>query len=748
MLGIALLALFACSKEQSITDLPSVTNDVRTVTLSRTTLSLIIGRAETLSAQVAPWNAREKTVTWSSSAPEIASVNDAGMVTALAEGEADIIAACGGKQGVCHVVCSELFIPAEGFAVTLPSRSLLIGTKTALEVALTPENTTERPVWTSSDETVATVAGGVIDALAPGYATVKGQLGDMTWEAEILVHDHLWLEQVDPLLKPVADTEFDFCRDTVRVARGETATFQFLVYSDTEQDAIVPEVTKFAAPGGDGWLLAPKLWWVRDVRTTEQWYSWCGGTPPDCYSHSLYNIPDPLMPLSDYEAWLQRNRHTALWVEFDIPRDFAPGLYEGEVKVSSRGEATLPFVVQVYDVTLPERQGLDVLQWQNYAEIETMTGDGSSPDMYQSLNTYMPIIIDFMNDYGQNGWRLMYASHYSYVYTSARKRDDGKWEPVITFDEAAYKREFDLFYNHCKDLRQIQGHNLVAARGEGTLTVAGFELDDAGDIVVDESNNPKIVWVDFPTEPERYRCVVARLKAYFDGLRTMLQSHSFPDGRKWWDVYMQTVSDEPGDDNAKAYNDLVACVKQAAPDFPILEPIQSALVDLSQVDYPCLDQWTSEKIHAPEGQRQWMYCAMGPQGNWANRFIRIPLLKTRILHWLNYSYDTWGFLHWGLNYWVGAQYKDPWRDAGGTYPAGDMWIIWPGDHKVYPSIRLHAMRDGIRDFDLLRMIEKRSKADADAFCARLIVDRGAPLYDMDVQHFRQLRKDMLEYLSQ
>jgi hypothetical protein len=45
------------------------------------------------------------------------------------------------------------------------------------------------------------------------------------------------------------------------------------------------------------------------------------------------------------------------------------------------------------------------------------------------------------------------------------------------------------------------------------------------------------------------------------------------------------------------------------------------------------------------------------------------------------------------------------------------------------------------------MIESRSKADADAFCARLILDAEAPSYDMDVRHFRQLRRDMLEYLS-
>ena len=56
------------------------------------------------------------------------------------------------------------------------------------------------------------------------------------------------------------------------------------------------------------------------------------------------------------------------------------------------------------------------------------------------------------------------------------------------------------------------------------------------------------------------------------------------------------------------------------------------------------------------------------------------------------------------------------------------------------------MRDGIRDYDLLRMIEARSKADADAFCRRFVIDNAT--YDTNISHFRQLRREMLEYLSQ
>jgi hypothetical protein len=74
-----------------------------------------------------------------------------------------------------------------------------------------------------------------------------------------------------------------------------------------------------------------------------------------------------------------------------------------------------------------------------------------------------------------------------------------------------------------------------------------------------------------------------------------------------------------------------------------------------------------------------------------------------------------------------------------------MFIVYPGDGELYPSVRLCAMRDGIRDYDLLRMIEARSKADADNFCKRFVMDNAT--YNTSIDNFRLLRKDMLEYLS-
>jgi hypothetical protein len=217
-------------------------------------------------------------------------------------------------------------------------------------------------------------------------------------------------------------------------------------------------------------------------------------------------------------------------------------------------------------------------------------------------------------------------------------------------------------------------------------------------------------------------------------------------------MYAQTLQDEPGDALAPAYNQLARYFKRAAPKIKTLEPIGTNLIDDTLLDYPCPTIAHLTDIPARGNQVQWTYTCMGPQGNYANRFIRLPLIKTRILHWINYRYNAVGYLHWGLCYWYGCPNGNPYEDAydlsrqyKGSFIGGDMFIVYPGDGELYPSVRLCAMRDGIRDYDLLRMIEARSKADADAFCRRFVIDNAT--YDTNISHFRQLRREMLEYLS-
>ncbi|WP_394324926.1 Ig-like domain-containing protein [Pseudomonas chlororaphis] len=60
------------------------------MTLSQATMSLQIGNSKTLTATVAPAEASNTSVTWSSSNPAVATVSSAGVVTAVAQGTSSV----------------------------------------------------------------------------------------------------------------------------------------------------------------------------------------------------------------------------------------------------------------------------------------------------------------------------------------------------------------------------------------------------------------------------------------------------------------------------------------------------------------------------------------------------------------------------------------------------------------------------------------------------------------------------------
>lgn len=75
------------------------------VTLNKQATTLEVGGTETLSATVAPSTATNKALTFSSSNSEVATVDNAGKVTAIAAGTADVIATSteGNKTATCVV---------------------------------------------------------------------------------------------------------------------------------------------------------------------------------------------------------------------------------------------------------------------------------------------------------------------------------------------------------------------------------------------------------------------------------------------------------------------------------------------------------------------------------------------------------------------------------------------------------------------------------------------------------------------
>lgn len=171
----------SASMNVSVSDpLPTVIN-VSGVSLDMGTLALTTGGSYDLTATVAPDNASNKAVVWSSSDSTVASVDANGVVTALKAGASTVTATTvdGGFTATCAVTVTDpapSVINVTGVSLDRTSCELAIGSVEAfvLKANVAPENATDKSVvWSSSDASVASVdASGTVRAHKAGIAII------------------------------------------------------------------------------------------------------------------------------------------------------------------------------------------------------------------------------------------------------------------------------------------------------------------------------------------------------------------------------------------------------------------------------------------------------------------------------------------------------------------------------------------------------------------------------------------------
>ena len=169
-----------CTADCTVT----VSVDVESVSLDITTLSLSVGESATLTATVKPDNASDKNVVWTSSDNSVATVSN-GRVTAVKAGTTTVKATCGGKTAECVVTVT---VPTGSITLNKTVLSLSLGESATLTATVKPDNASDKNVvWTSSDNSVATVSNGKVTAVKAGTATVKATCGGKTAECVVTV---------------------------------------------------------------------------------------------------------------------------------------------------------------------------------------------------------------------------------------------------------------------------------------------------------------------------------------------------------------------------------------------------------------------------------------------------------------------------------------------------------------------------------------------------------------------------------
>lgn len=539
--------------------------------------------------------------------------------------------------------------------------------------------------------------------------------------------DRITFTQVDPFLKVFRESNFfPEYDETEEVAAGEHATFQFAVRAALPLKELSAQVTAFTNEKGTQLQSSPRTGFVDYVQVGRQ-------TPDrakDAITSLSHYYPDPIIEQNGQSV--TRDVAQPIWISVPVPTNAEAGTYKATFSLKGKmGNQTFELKkeisVKVYPIVMPQPD-LWVTNW-----------FGTSPDKMKIFNggkevepysdVYWEMVqelADKMKECYSNVILLSPLEHIEF------EEKDGTY----TFDYSRFDKMIDIFHR-AGVLKMLEGGHIAGRSGDWSSQFAPY---------VPQYENGKKKLVQYPMESEQavnfYRQFIPSLAAHL--------KEAYPEV-----LYAQHIADEPTSDNIKSYVAIARFVKQQCPNIKIIEACHTH--DLENI----LDIWVPQlnfykegydfyRERQKQGDETWFYTCLAPQGDFANRFLEQPLIKTRLIHWLNFKYGATGYLHWGFNQWFTGNdpYKETTRmneEGGNTLPGGDSWIVYPNNGKLYGSIRLEAMRDGIADYTLLKMLEKKNPELARELC-RLVVFHWT-LYDTESDHFRNIRHQILEELS-
>lgn len=169
--GTAVVTVTTVDGGLTATCVVKVVQHVTGVTLDKSALTLKVGETELLRATVSPDNADDKSIAWTSSNEQLATVDADGNVTALKAGEAWIYATSADNPNVKASCKLTIIQPVTEVTISQTNCKLSnIGESIQLTVTVLPEDATNKTVtWSSSNTSVCVVSNGIV--VATGYGT-------------------------------------------------------------------------------------------------------------------------------------------------------------------------------------------------------------------------------------------------------------------------------------------------------------------------------------------------------------------------------------------------------------------------------------------------------------------------------------------------------------------------------------------------------------------------------------------------
>lgn len=476
------------------------------------------------------------------------------------------------------------------------------------------------------------------------------------------------MRAVTPLTYPGTN---DGSRVRLMTARRGSASAQILV--TTAEGEELKDVTLAFSPlvTADGTALDGSVKWERIAYIRRHPAAIIHPLAPD---REIRWLPDPLLPAAPMRV--RPGSTQGAWVTVSVSPDAAPGLYRGTAKVKdgARMLGEVPVSVRVLPFSQPRYFGC--------------------PSIHAIYESHV------LSLYGGRG-REMLERLYD-MLLNHRINPDGcgtRWHEPIPVSTLKKWRERGM------SLTAAISINAAKAKSADTMWVPNPSLEQTGD----------------PAFYEAYR---DRLRPYMEevraaGLAGCLYVYGFDE---FTDPY---------------FSGIAGFWRRFKADFPDLPLMTTAFMYRRRAEGKRVDDWTATDWHCPGmpywrknltdelhslGKQAWWYICCGPYYPRLNVGIEHPPLEGRLLTWQQYTERCDGVFNWGINYWHRRKltkdddtFFDQWSFGRGmTGMTGDGLMIYPGESGPLPSVRLANVRDGIQDYEWMKLAESAAGRDATA----------------------------------
>ncbi|MEY8411202.1 DUF4091 domain-containing protein [Lachnospiraceae bacterium 62-26] len=406
--------------------------------------------------------------------------------------------------------------------------------------------------------------------------------------------------------------------------------------------------------------------------------------------------PDRLSEVPKWGFPLVSGQWRCLWIDVELDESAEAGEYPVKVVLSKDGETLgeAEMVCEVLDATLP-KLSIPYTEWFH----SDCLADYYGVEVFS--DRYWEIVEAFVREAAKHRCNMLLTPVFTPPLDTAVGGERRTVQLVdVTAEEGKYSFGFENFRRW---VRMALDCGIVYFEISHLFSQWGAKAAPKVMAVKDGKYQQIFGW-DTDSAKEEYRDF---LHQFLTALKQELKELGIEDR-----AYFH-ISDEPEKAHMESFRKAWESVAEDLEGFQVIDALSDyGFYREGLVRQPVCAVNHMEPFMAERPKRLWGYYCTAQCVDVTNRFIVQPGQRTRILGVQLYKYQLDGFLHWGYNFYNSEHSLypiDPYRctDAGGAFPSGDPFLVYPGkDGKPESSMRQMHMDEAMTDYCAFKALEK------------------------------------------